>query len=124
MSLDNLGAILSNAFSTRLSLAVKDFTITRVTNQGYSPSTGKTNKTTTVWSGRGIIEKTTYNDILEYQTNYTSIRIVCLSSDLSINPKVTDLINYNSNTYIIINVEKDPISITQTLVCRLAENGN
>lgn len=111
---------LSKAFDGVLGDTVSTFTATRAGTGGYyDPEIGDyVDGTDTTYTGRGIA--TQYNDleIQASQVDINDIKLICLQAEVTLKPKVDDIIVQDGKERNVLSVKEDPASATFTIQLR------
>lgn len=105
---------LKEAFDGDLADAVKAFTGSRAVNLNYDPVSNTQLTDADNYSGRGVFGSYSINEVDGASILATDIKLVCLQSEVSDTPSVSDIINGLR----IIKVGKDPADATWILQLR------
>lgn len=102
---------LSKAFSNQLQDAIYPFVGTRKGAQGaLNPITGTyATSADIVYSGRGTLESYNNEEIQNTQIEITDVTLSCLQSELSIIPKIDDIITIRGQKRRVLSVIPDGI---------------
>ena len=111
---------LSAAFSGVLSDTVSSFTASRKGTGGYyDPEIGDyVDGTDTTYAGRGVFGS--YNDfeIQASQVDINDIKLTCLQAEVTLKPKVDDIIVQDGKERNVLSVKEDPANSIWTLQLR------
>lgn len=111
---------LPKAFNNQLRDAVTVFSATRKGKDGvYDPVEDEyTGSPDVNYTGRGVFGS--YNDIeiQATQINTTDVKLLCLQSEVTIPPKVDDVIIADGQDRRVLAVSQDPANATWTLQLR------
>ncbi len=111
---------LSKAFDGVLGDTVSSFTATRKGSGGYyDPEIGDyVDATDTTYTGRGVA--TQYNDleIQSTQVDINDIKLICLQAEVTLKPKIDDIITQDGKERNVLSVKADPASATYTIQLR------
>lgn len=111
---------LSTAFSGVLSDTVSTFTATRAGTGGYyDPEIGDyVDSNDTTYTGRGVFSAFNDFEIQASQVDINDIKLICLQAEVTLKPKVDDIIVQDGKERNVLSVKEDPASATWTLQLR------
>ncbi len=105
---------LAAAFSGVLSDTVSTFTATRAGTGGYyDPEIGDyVDVGDTNYAGRGIFSAFNDFEIQASQVDINDIKLICLQAEVTLKPKVDDIIVQDGKERNVLSVKEDPASAT------------
>ncbi len=114
MSLDTIDAKLAKAFDGPLARAVKPFTGTREVAGSYDPVTGTTGTTTETYSGRGVFDGYSVQEVDGTIILATDTKLIALQAETTDTPQEGDIIEGMK----VERIEKDAANVTWSLTLR------
>lgn len=99
---------------------VLDVTLTKQVEGTRTPSqlTGGTNPTTPSYTGKGFIEELSSDRFPESLIEQGTKQVLLLGHTFSAVPEANDKITIESETLVIIALQRDPAGATYTCLCR------
>ena len=104
-------ADLAEAFQTDLFDAVSELTYVKVTASAYNPTTGVSSTSKNVPS-KGIFDALTSKHFPNVSAETVDSTVIILVDDLSVPPALGDKIVRGADTFVLIQVVRDPLNAT------------
>jgi len=112
-----LQAKIGKAFDEKLSDAVASLTLSQKAVT-FNPVDNTTSEVVTNIATRGVVGDYALEELNDTSVKPTDVKITVLQNELSVEPKIDDIVNDGVNNYKIINIKKDPAKVIWKLQCR------